>query len=295
MLKNFSRVTTNKRLEIRYSSQRKYTTQLRLHATTLSPNLKTSVSHSTLATNRGNAGLTTQIKCNGQNTAIDILRRDQLRNIYVIDKYEALYCEVPKVGTTLWKTILLVLAGKLNSINNIRGDLMHQNLSVDHLKTLDQFTKDEAKRRLSNYYKFIFVRHPLDRLDSAFRDKFANWNSNHEFFVQYYGRDIIRRQHASASETSLKYGVNVTFEEFLRHALETSDEQNNEHWQSQAQLCAPCAVRYDFVGRFKALANDTMRILKTIRAPPVDLPPSPAPRGKWIKRFDKTFMPIKQI
>src|SRR5690349_18231216 len=50
--------------------------------------------------------------CN--NYATRGISKEQLRNIYVMDDYGAFYCKVPKVGSTTWKRIMLVLEGVAN-------------------------------------------------------------------------------------------------------------------------------------------------------------------------------------
>lgn len=45
---------------------------------------------------------------------VDSLTTAQLCNIYVVESHRVLYCKVPKVGSTMWKSVILVLAGVFN-------------------------------------------------------------------------------------------------------------------------------------------------------------------------------------
>ena len=84
---------------------------------------------------------------------------------------------MPKVGSTILLHLFLSLeshnTSKLLSVANKRiiGRLIHGNSSVGHLKAnLDQCTRDESGKQVA---KIVFVRDPLDRIVSAWRDKFG--------------------------------------------------------------------------------------------------------------------------
>lgn len=163
------------------------------------------------------------------------------------------------------------------------GHVVHKTLAALHLRTLNQFPDTEIQQRLNSYHKFIFVRHPLDRLVSVYRSKFHN--PDNTYFPHFYGRDIISRYRVNATSESLATGRNVTFEEFVRYVIDTPDVTSNEHWQSHVTLCAPCAVQYDYVGRFAQLEADAARLLRMLGAPEVPLPPHPPLQAPWQQAY----------
>ncbi|XP_050709127.1 carbohydrate sulfotransferase 11-like [Eriocheir sinensis] len=60
-------------------------------------------------------------------------------------------------------------------------------------------------------------------------------------------------------------GHNVTFAEFLRFISEAgrgTKEQRNEHWRPMHELCQPCAVHYDFIGKYENLKEDADYLLQ---------------------------------
>ncbi|CAL4237144.1 unnamed protein product, partial [Meganyctiphanes norvegica] len=64
--------------------------------------------------------------------------------------------------------------------------------------------------------------------------------------------------------TTNSTGDNVTFPEFVSYISEEDDgssEQNNEHWKPALQLCAPCLIHYDFIGKFENLEEDSNFVL----------------------------------
>ncbi|KAF1585609.1 Carbohydrate sulfotransferase 14, partial [Eudyptes moseleyi] len=182
-------------------------------------------------------------------------RRTVLRHLLVSDKYRFLYCYVPKVACSNWKRILKVLDGALESVD--------VKLKMDHksdLVFLGDMKPDEISYRLKNYYKFIFVRNPMERLLSAYRNKFGEIKE----YQQKYGVEIVRRYRKNGGNSA---GDDVTFSEFLRYLLDEEAERMNEHWMPIYNLCQPCAVRYDFIGSYERLNTDANYVLEQVQSP----------------------------
>uniref|UniRef100_A0A8C9Q7Z2 Carbohydrate sulfotransferase n=1 Tax=Spermophilus dauricus TaxID=99837 RepID=A0A8C9Q7Z2_SPEDA len=158
---------------------------------------------------------------------------------------------------TLLRHILVMLAGVLDSVD-VR-------LKMDHhsdLVFLADLRPEEIRYRLQHYFKFLFVRDPLERLLSAYRNKFGEIRE----YQQRYGAEIVKRYRAGAGPSPA--GDDVTFPEFLRYLVDEDPERMNEHWMPVYHLCQPCAVRYDFVGSYERLEADANQVLEWVRAPP---------------------------
>ncbi|XP_007538120.1 carbohydrate sulfotransferase 14 [Erinaceus europaeus] len=184
-------------------------------------------------------------------------RRTLLRHVLVSDRYRFLYCYVPKVACSNWKRVLKVLAGALGSVD--------ARLKMDHhsdLVFLADLRPEEIRYRLQHYFKFLFVRDPLDRLLSAYRNKFGEIRE----YQRRYGAEIVRRYRVGAGPSPA--GDDVTFPEFLSFLADEDPERMNEHWMPVYHLCQPCAVRYDFVGSYERLEADANHVLEWVRAPP---------------------------
>uniref|UniRef100_A0A8B9ZBG0 Carbohydrate sulfotransferase n=1 Tax=Buteo japonicus TaxID=224669 RepID=A0A8B9ZBG0_9AVES len=150
---------------------------------------------------------------------------------------------------------LLVLDGALESVD--------VKLKMDHksdLVFLGDMKPDEISYRLKNYYKFVFVRNPMERLLSAYRNKFGEIKE----YQQKYGVEIVRRYRKNGGNSA---GDDVTFSEFLRYLLDEEAERMNEHWMPIYNLCQPCAVRYDFIGSYERLNADANYVLERVRSP----------------------------
>ena len=124
-----------------------------------------------------------------------------------------------------------------------------------------KYTPDEISYRLEHYFKFTFVRHPLSRLVSAFRNKL------HENFVDYqrrYGIAIIKEYRKNFDPKTK--GDDVTFEEFVRYLLGMSTIRMNEHWRPFVELCQPCHVPYNFLGVYENLTQEANAVLEHTKA-----------------------------
>uniref|UniRef100_A0A8C5L3E9 Carbohydrate sulfotransferase n=1 Tax=Jaculus jaculus TaxID=51337 RepID=A0A8C5L3E9_JACJA len=182
--------------------------------------------------------------------------------IYVEDKHKVLYCEVPKAGCSNWKRILMVLNGLASSAYNISHDAVHYG---KHLKTLDSFDLRGIHMRLNTYTKAVFVRDPMERLVSAFRDKFEHPNS---YYHPVFGKAIIKKYRPNACAEASNNGSGVKFREFVHYLLDSHRPVGMDiHWEKVSRLCSPCLINYDFVGKFETLEEDTNYFLQLIGAP----------------------------
>ena len=74
---------------------------------------------------------------------------------------------------------------------------------LDHGKGftyLTKYTTPEIKWRLKTYFKFMFVRNPVKRVLSAYRDKF---NIGEEKFYTRFGRKIMSKYHNDSLQVSV--------------------------------------------------------------------------------------------
>ena len=165
---------------------------------------------------------------------------------------------------------MLKVAGYLQENEKAEANDIHHDLEAKYLKTLNHYSPEEISLRLKTYFKFAFVRHPFDRLLSAYRNKFNN--TLNDFFPKIYGTKIIRMYRPSADNVSLTTGRNVTFEEFARYAIDTPTYAQNEHWQPYDKLCAFCTIGYDFIGKYETINKDAKFVLNQIGAKNINFP-----------------------
>ena len=103
------------------------------------------------------------------------------------------------------------------------------------------------------YRKFLFVRDPLERVISAYRDKFEH-NGDRNFFIH---AKTMAQLYRNKTERDFKLQP-ITFPEFIRYIL---SGHYDRHWGSYNGLCSPCVVRYDYIGKFDTFTEDSINIL----------------------------------
>ncbi|XP_041659584.1 carbohydrate sulfotransferase 8-like [Cheilinus undulatus] len=185
-----------------------------------------------------------------------------MSNLFVEDQFRLLYCEVPKAGCSNWKRVLMVLSGKFSSVLNLTHDQVHTNVHLRHLK---ECGPDGVAERLENFTKILFVREPFQRLVSGFRDKMENPNKPYH---DVFGRAIIAKYRANASQSALETGDGVTFREFVQCLLDPHRPVGDDpHWAPISQLCHPCLLQYHFIGKLENANTEGNFLLKHIGAP----------------------------
>ncbi len=95
------------------------------------------------------------------------------KRLLVDENHHLLYCMIAKSGSSSIKGELVKSSGFFieSRINETYGVHFPETLARHNLRTLNNYDKKNQRRRLENYWKFLVVRHPFDRLVSAYNDK----------------------------------------------------------------------------------------------------------------------------
>ena len=116
-----------------------------------------------------------------------------------------------------------------------------------------------------NYFKFMFVRHPPERVLSAYRNKIEHplitnpaeqsiWDDVRHIILSSY-RMKFNKKLAKQEE------IFPSFAEFIHFLYDSDPALMNEHYKPMVELCQPCAVKYDYIGNFATLRRDANNIL----------------------------------
>ena len=149
----------------------------------------------------------------------------------------------------------MVLEGKAINSEAIKDEAIQRGT----FKNLGDSPPLEVERKVREYYKFMFVREPLLRLVSAYKDKFV---LNNTYFHERFGIKIVKHMRQNAPVNSK--GDDVLLKEFLQYITESRVEDMNEHWMPFFELCQPCAVSYNFIGSFENLNADSYNVLEDL-------------------------------
>ena len=146
-------------------------------------------------------------------------------------KWHLLYCWIHKVASTSWSRVFLQLAGQQVPLS--RSHEATQRFSP---------TSSVLPIAISTSLVFTIVRHPFERLVSAYRDKFQ----------------LARKSAYVYSHYSPKMGGQgrPSFRQFVDYLLEEPVEQYNDHWVPYWLHCHLCQMEYDVIGKMETLEED---------------------------------------
>ena len=122
---------------------------------------------------------------------------------------------------------------------------------------------------IQDYYKFVMIRHPLERLVSGFRNKIEPPFSDMSVrFPNYIKMTILQRYRSAEFEkwrdSKTKYNLSVTFEEFILYYVNSDLTTINPHLKPIIHTCHPCRVRYNFYGNFQMYSQDAQMAMKRL-------------------------------
>ncbi len=162
------------------------------------------------------------------------------------------------------------------------------------LRYLHTYTLREIKVRLDNYFKFMLVRDPLERVLSAYRDKIEKLPP---IFKPMYKNRILRHKYPNMTLEEIEKTKHVDFEDFVDYIIRTWQEVGfidpshrekhgsrikdptkeqqlftpfetengeailNRHWDTFSHACLPCEINYDFIGKLETFNDDIVAIM----------------------------------
>ena len=128
--------------------------------------------------------------------------------------------------------------------------------------------------KLQNYWKFIIVRNPLERLLAAFLNKLSSTLAKQEKVRNEF--EIIKRKILTKYNPEMfrvlvnsnyTHPVRLDFESYIKWILDTPSYSLNEHFAPLTALAQPCRVQYNFYGNFKLYSADMNAIIDKLKAP----------------------------
>ncbi|XP_071153186.1 carbohydrate sulfotransferase 11-like [Mytilus edulis] len=197
--------------------------------------------------------------------------------MYVNDEYKFIFCMMPKLACTNWKRIFLALSDNFPNkdfvINKMGSGDVHDTWPK-HGNTLDKYSYSDIQTKLQTYKKIVFVRDPFERLLSAFKDKMFRKDTP---VFKNIAEKIIRLKRSK----EVNHSDAIKFVEFVKYLTDpdTFESSYEQHWAKYENLCQPCLMNYDFVGKFETMKNDISRTFKYL----------------GIKIFNETVFPDRSV
>ncbi|CAI5519551.1 unnamed protein product [Closterium sp. Naga37s-1] len=188
-----------------------------------------------------------------------------LRQFIVDEDLKAIYCFVPKVACTGWKTWFREQQGQAN----VSDVFLTHDKARSGLRILAyHFPEHRAIELLTrpDFFKFSFVRNPYTRLASVYLNKHVGGGPpySRQFWNKMFFRKFVpfrRLVNAKQGNDSFSFGE---FAWLLRLMREQRRARMESHVQPQIDACRFDKIRFDFVGRFENLAEDVGVVLQRL-------------------------------
>ncbi|XP_078665437.1 carbohydrate sulfotransferase 11-like [Branchiostoma floridae x Branchiostoma belcheri] len=187
-------------------------------------------------------------------------------NLIVIDKTKTIYCYIPKTGCTTTKLVMYNLQHDTNLTSADLGPNKKVQIHQYPFKLLNKYSMEDAQMRLKTYNKLIVVRDPLERLASAWLDKFINSPGRFIFIKRLrqavgnskFGttttKRALPRNRSRQGSMAARRAPPISIRDFVWSII--NNKYRNVHWEPFFSHCAPCQVQYDFIAHTDTLVED---------------------------------------
>ena len=165
---------------------------------------------------------------------------------------------------------MLFLNGKTNDSKLSLGSIHSQTTHLDQYRRYKQLNLDDLKKRFETYTSLVFVRNPFIRALSAYRDKFQSTRSTDYNYVRdlYQKKILAYRNRLNVDSRYPKNSVGVTFSEFVKFLSDQRQRSHyDEHWAPMSEICFPCQMKYDIIGKLETFETDSRFILNKLGTP----------------------------
>lgn len=164
-------------------------------------------------------------------------------------EHDLLFCRNAKVGTTSWLSNFLLISSKYQNLFNTIKSSKKLHVEVPKLFRAPQLKSFERRELFETSVSFSIVRHPFERLVSAFQDKIVDQSDG------FYTRRV--------NYLKLKYG-GISFAHFADMILDKSVKicrqmnacRLDKHWKPFISRCGYCDVPYTVIARAETIAED---------------------------------------
>ena len=93
----------------------------------------------------------------------------------------------------------------------------------------------------------MVVRHPFERILSAYRDKLEDLSRDIEaregYYYTMYGKHIVAEYRDPRDRANMTGVLEPSWREFVTYLLNTPATKYDEHWMPMWMLCSPCIIR----------------------------------------------------
>ena len=125
-----------------------------------------------------------------------------------------------------------------------------------------KLSEKDLRNQTKTWKKFIFVREPMERLASCYNDKIIEPPQDHlaPSLVKGFREDVKRLAMKLKGHKRFYQGEVPSFNDFLVTKVLNEDWGGigyGSHWAPYYKECAPCTLKYDFIGLLDPTMEET--------------------------------------
>ena len=216
--------------------------------------------------------------------------QNEAEHLFVLKERNLVWCPIYKAGSSTWMNLMIDLSTKSKEVKTqIKREKFVWITKIQGRKVAPELTQMGWKFwQFQNWVKneneisFMVVRHPFDRLVSAFRDKLERIPpQNGHLYFNEYGQEIVKKFRSEYLEKfgnkslnkanhfgailPVKYRDSIylpTFWEFIQWLLKSKKSRENEHWAPMTDYCFICSINYDYFIKFENYAQEGIEFMQ---------------------------------
>ncbi|CAL4062756.1 unnamed protein product [Meganyctiphanes norvegica] len=187
--------------------------------------------------------------------------KEASKSLLYIKDHNLVWCIVPKVASTSWSLALL----EQNGFTKEQLRLTEKPLQVILRGVYRLLSPDKLNATMASAVSFFFVRHPFERLVSAYRNKLEDSSQEHDgdYFYKNYGRRIVKKFRKNKKVNSKR---EPTFDEFVDYLIGTDINSYDEHWKPIWLYCNVCEFSYDYIIKYENFKDENSYFIDKLKA-----------------------------
>jgi len=224
-------------------------------------------------------------------------------DLYSLPGQSLVWCPVYKAASSNWFHNLLSLSGLSDyGVQEIKEDFpdLHPNMLAREVAPVLPYQEIKEIILQPGSTRFLIVRHPFDRLVSAFRDKLERIGDTGHDYYNKYGKNIVKTYREKAMKRfgqdffskENNFGAPLLTQgertsklpswwEFIQWILKNGDhpERFDVHWRPVSVFCSICVVQYNYILHFENLEQEELLFVEELNTKAVITP-------RWDNRND---------
>ena len=165
-------------------------------------------------------------------------------------------CLNPKHGTSNWQRSIIASMRNKSSDQIVWNSYLYKVIpNLGEKRWLSEIVNTIVSAKK----KVLLARHPINKLYSAWADKFRTNNEHYHIYEKWAAQMPVKYMDRTPANHA------VSFPDFIRYWLDNKKELwFDVHWKSQEYDCFPCSVDWDFIATTETSDHDNNAIMNIL-------------------------------